>query len=117
MLEAAKVTSSDGEQKHRVDEQYAYTEGEKDRWRNDPEALTQCRKSFEVMFNSVFEMFISGSEFSKFAKKSMREEMLRRIGPGNETLKEKLIPDWSPGCKLCYMSLTTCRLTSIQADD
>lgn len=31
ILEAAKVTSSDGEQKHRVDEQYAYTEEEKAR--------------------------------------------------------------------------------------
>lgn len=51
MLEAAKTTSSDGEQAKRGDEQYTYTEEEKTRWRNDPEALTQYRKSFEAQFN------------------------------------------------------------------
>jgi hypothetical protein len=105
MLEAAKVTSSDGEQAKRGDEQYTYTEEEKTRWRNDPEALTQYRKSFEVQFNTVFEIFISGSEYSTATKKYVREEMLRRIGPGHETLKEKLIPEWSPGCKQDWLSL------------
>jgi hypothetical protein len=104
MLEAAKVTSTDGEQAKRGDEQYTYTEEEKTRWRSDPEALTQYRKSFEVQFNMVFEIFISGSEYSTATKKYMRDEMLRRIGPGNEMLKEKLIPEWSPGCKQDWLS-------------
>jgi hypothetical protein len=104
MLEAAKVTSTDGEQAKRGDEQYTYTEEEKTRWRSDPEALTQYRKSFEVQFNMVFGIFISGSEYSTATKKYMRDEMLRRIGPGNEMLKEKLIPEWSPGCKQDWLS-------------
>jgi hypothetical protein len=61
--------------------------------------LTQYRKSFEAQFNAVFELFISGSEYPTASKKHMRDEMLWRIGPGNETLKEKLILDWSPGCE------------------
>ena len=47
----------------------------------------------------MFEVFISGSEASKAAKHMMREEMLRRIGPDNEELKQRLIPTWSPGCR------------------
>lgn len=43
-------------------------------------------------------MFIRGSETSKAAEASMRAEMLARIGPGHEELKEKLIPSWPPGC-------------------
>lgn len=29
----------------------------------------------------------------------MLQEMHRRIGPGHEELKEKLIPSWPPGCR------------------
>ena len=34
------------------------------------------------------------------AKQAMMEEMKRRIGPGHDDLKEKMIPQWPPGCKL-----------------
>lgn len=48
--------------------------------------------------NDLYEMFIRDSETSKAAEVSMRAEMLKRIGPGHEELKEKLIPSWPPGC-------------------
>jgi hypothetical protein len=50
--------------------------------------------------NSMFDMYlyINKSETSIKAK-GAKSEMLCRIGPGHEDLKEKLIPSWPPGCK------------------
>lgn len=53
--------------------------------------------------NDLFDIFIDGSETSKGAQEAMTNEMTRRLGPGNEELKEKLIPKWAPGCKWRYL--------------
>jgi YHS domain-containing protein len=78
--------------------QYYFTEEEKKRFRDDPEYHLQYRKGLEQEVNSVFSVFIKDSDYSKVAEEKMRAEMLRRIGPGHEDLKEKLIPSWPPGC-------------------
>lgn len=78
--------------------QYFYTEEAKQRFRDDPDYLLAYRKRIESSVNDLFDIFISGSESSKGAQELMTQEMLRRIGPGNEELKEKLIPIWAPGC-------------------
>lgn len=44
-------------------------------------------------------MYIAGSDTSIAVEAAMREEMNRRIGPGHEELKSKLIPSFPPGCK------------------
>ncbi|ORY17468.1 hypothetical protein BCR34DRAFT_621904 [Clohesyomyces aquaticus] len=79
--------------------QYFYTEEEKRRFKEDPEYLVQYRRQLESSVNAVFDMFIRGSEISQAAEVTMREEMERRIGPGHEELKERLIPSWPPGCR------------------
>ncbi|KAK5173627.1 uncharacterized protein LTR77_002308 [Saxophila tyrrhenica] len=79
--------------------QYWYTEEDKQRFRDDPEHLLQYRKKLESAVNSMFDMFISNSDVSKGANDMMRAEMNRRIGPGHEELKNRLIPSWSPGCR------------------
>lgn len=98
ILEENKKQSSDETQKENPQAQYWYTEEEKKRFREDPEALFEYRLKLETGFNSRFDMFLAGSETSKWVEKLIREEMHRRIGEGHEELKEKLIPRWAPGC-------------------
>lgn len=78
--------------------QYYFTEEEKKRFRDDPEYHLRYRQGLEQEVNSVFSVFIKDSTYSKHAEESMKAEMLRRIGPGHDDLKEKLIPVWPPGC-------------------
>lgn len=80
-------------------QQYYYTEEDKKRFREDPEHLLMYRKNLEGSVNALFDMFIRDSDVSKAAEVTMREEMHRRIGPGHEELKKKLIPAWPPGCR------------------
>lgn len=79
--------------------QHKYTDEEIRRFHENPEEFLAYRKELETRFNTMFDVFIAGSEVSKQAQKGMREEMLRRIGPGNEDLKQHLIPTWPPGCR------------------
>ena len=76
------------------------SEAEKKRFREDPEYHLEYRRNQEIEMNKTTSLYIKGSEVSKAVKKQMTAEMIRRIGPGHEELKKKLIPEWSPGCKL-----------------
>jgi cation diffusion facilitator CzcD-associated flavoprotein CzcO len=93
--ESDRETQDDG----KLAKQYWYTEEDKQRFRDDPEYLLLYRKKLESAVNNLFDMFISGSDVSKGAHEMMRAEMNRRIGPGHEELKQRLIPKWSPGCR------------------
>ncbi|KAH5723270.1 hypothetical protein HBI17_248100 [Parastagonospora nodorum] len=99
ILAATKVTSHDAAERDRLDAQYCYTAEEKERYRRDPESLLELRRKIEIGFNNTFDFFVMGSEAQKITRTYMEAEMKRRIGPGHEDLKEKLIPKWSPGCR------------------
>ncbi|KAH6885978.1 hypothetical protein B0T10DRAFT_576797 [Thelonectria olida] len=79
--------------------QYKFTEEDKQKFRDDPEYHLKFRKGIEAEINSLFAMFFQGSETSSMFRKTITEEMERRIGPGNEELKKWIIPKWSPGCR------------------
>lgn len=100
ILEEDKKTSADGSQRENPQAQYWYTEEEKKKFREDPQALFDYRYKLDSAFNSRFDMFIAGSDTSTMVQKYFRDEMHRRIGPGHKELKEKLIPKWAPGCML-----------------
>ncbi|KAI1630504.1 cyclohexanone monooxygenase [Exophiala viscosa] len=87
------------DQAERPNAQYYFSAEEKKRFRENPDEFLEYRTNLEAKVNSLFDMFVTGSETSKYAEKMMREEMNRRIGPGNEELKERLIPKWAPGCR------------------
>ena len=92
-------TEADKQDSSELIKQYWYTEEDKQRFRDDPAYLLLYRRKLESAVNNLFDMFISGSDVSKGAEQMMRAEMNRRIGPGHEELKEKLIPAWPPGCR------------------
>ena len=79
--------------------QYFYTEADKERFRNDPEGLLMYRRYLEQLFTSRFGMFYKDSDESEKARKLMTAEMNRRIGEGHDELKARLIPSWAPGCR------------------
>ncbi|KAH8655197.1 hypothetical protein BX600DRAFT_385523 [Xylariales sp. PMI_506] len=79
--------------------QYTFTDADKKRFRDDPEYFLDFRKRIEAEINSLFGMYQQGSEMSDAFRKTITDEMNRRIGPGHEKLKEFIIPKWSPGCR------------------
>ena len=105
VLEAAKsndpdhAKSEDGILAPTQNKQYYFSDAEKKRFAEDPEYLLAYRQNLESAVNGLFDMFIAGSETSKYAREMMHAEMLRRIGPGHDELKAKLVPSWAPGCR------------------
>lgn len=95
---AAEDKKEAGEQAEETS-QHFFTDEEKQRFKDDPEYHLQYRKKIESAIHTTFEMYIKDSEASKGAQKNMVEEMNRRIGPGHEELKSRLIPSWPPGCR------------------
>lgn len=79
--------------------QYKFTDADKKRFRDDPEYFLRFRKEIEAEINLLFEMYISGSNVQTQFRDVIEKEMLRRLGPGNEKLKEFIIPKWSVGCR------------------
>lgn len=81
-----------------------YTQEEKDTFRNDPDSLLAYRKTLESKMGRKFPTFLRGTPDNMMARTKIREDMLRKIGPGHEELKKELIPTWSPGCRRMTVS-------------
>lgn len=77
--------------------QMEFSEKQRKRFREDPAYLLKFRKEIEGNINVGVDLFIRGTEMHAAGRKVFKEGMLKRIGPGFEELKEKLIPSWSPG--------------------
>lgn len=99
-LEAQKAKVEDAmPEEKKAQAQYWYTDEDKTRFREDPQHHLLYRQTLESSVNNLFDMFIANSATSKGAETLMRAEMERRIGPGHEELKARLIPSWPPGCR------------------
>ncbi|KAL5390168.1 hypothetical protein PMIN06_002078 [Paraphaeosphaeria minitans] len=79
--------------------QYNFTEADKNKFRDDPEYHLDFRKRIEAEINSLFGMYIQGSESSTMMRDVITKEMHRRMGDGNEELKKFIIPQFAPGCR------------------
>jgi hypothetical protein len=88
---------------------HVYSEEEKQRFRTDKAFFLSYRKDLEARLTKSFPIFLRGSPLNLWAKTTMRESMLAKIGPGYDGLKENFIPDWSPGCRRITVSLTSSR--------
>ncbi|OQV00810.1 hypothetical protein CLAIMM_06258 [Cladophialophora immunda] len=96
--EDVQAAAADGETPAPAGKHF-YTEREKEHFRSDPDFHLQYRKGLETRMARKFDLFLRGTETNLKARVAMKESMLKRIGPGHEELKEKLIPSWSPGCR------------------
>ncbi|KAL5340903.1 hypothetical protein BJX70DRAFT_359899 [Aspergillus crustosus] len=79
--------------------QYEFTEEDKRKFKEDPEYHLAFRKGIEAEINGLFGMYQQNSELSNAFRKTVTEEMLRRMGPGQEELKQFIIPKFAPGCR------------------
>ncbi|KAH6672045.1 putative sterigmatocystin biosynthesis monooxygenase stcW [Halenospora varia] len=88
-----------GDNENAGERQYTFTDADKEKFKNDPEYLLMFRKRIESEINSLFGMYQQNSEMSNQFREVIKTEMNKRMGPGNEKLKEFIIPKWSPGCR------------------
>ncbi|KAJ9613307.1 hypothetical protein H2200_003249 [Cladophialophora chaetospira] len=76
-----------------------YIEAEKRKFRDDPEFHLQYRKGLESKLTEMFPLFLRGTKHNVEGKAFMQANMAAKIGPGHEELKQRFIPQWSPGCR------------------
>lgn len=78
-------------------EQHAFSPEEKDVFANKPGALTAYRKDIETGLNAQFGIFLRGNQVNLDTHRHMVSQMKQKLG--NKYLEEKLIPEWSVGCR------------------
>ncbi|KAH8695334.1 hypothetical protein BGW36DRAFT_429212 [Talaromyces proteolyticus] len=79
--------------------EFVFTDSERAKFESDPDAYLLYRKKLETRLDKAFPIFLRDSPHSQYAKQVMRGIMEKRLGPGNEELKKKIIPEFSPGCR------------------
>lgn len=77
---------------------FTYSEKQKKKFREDPEALFRLRKTVEHGFNKQFLVFLRDSPEQGAAYQGFKETMEKRL-KHNPWLCEKLIPSWQVGCR------------------
>ncbi|PGH04287.1 hypothetical protein AJ79_07134 [Helicocarpus griseus UAMH5409] len=76
----------------------AYTDEEKENFRNDLGLLNAHRRAIAHAFNHFYEALIEGSDSNNKATDEARSLMLKLLN-GDKKLADKIIPDWSLGCR------------------
>ena len=78
-------------------EQPKFTSEEIDNFLNKPGALTSYRKEIESDLNGQFGIFLRNNKVNQDTHEYMLQQMKVKIN--SKYLEEKLIPDWSVGCR------------------
>lgn len=84
---------------HHVLTRLILADEDKKRFKDDPDYHLKFRKRIEAEINSLFGMYKQGSDLSNTFRKVITDEMHKRIGPGNQDLKDFMIPGFAPGCR------------------
>ncbi|RTE69662.1 hypothetical protein BHE90_015950 [Fusarium euwallaceae] len=77
--------------------QHQYTADEKKSFLETPKTLTAYRKEIERGQNKLFNLFIKENPSQKESRAYVTAKMREKLA--NKYLEEKLIPDWSLGCR------------------
>ena len=78
-------------------EQHVFTPHELHEFSTKPGALLAYRKQIESGLNGQFALFLKGTKTQNETKAYMLEQMKLKLA--DKFLEEKLIPDWSLGCR------------------
>jgi hypothetical protein len=78
-------------------EQHIYTPEEVREFAEKPGVLTEYRKTIERGLNGQFGIFLKGTKTNSDTHTYMIDQMRKKLS--NEYLEEKLIPEWSVGCR------------------
>jgi hypothetical protein len=85
--------------------QKVYTEDEKVKFRDEKGTLLAMRKKSESLMTGAFAMFVRGSLTNAKATDHVKKEMRSKIN--DEILADKLIPEFSLGCRRFTVSEKT----------
>jgi cation diffusion facilitator CzcD-associated flavoprotein CzcO len=77
--------------------QHYYTEKEIDEFAKKPGHLLEHRKKYQASTSGNFDLFIKGSQTQKDARSRMEQHMREKLQ--DPALEERLIPNWSVGCR------------------
>lgn len=77
--------------------QHIFSAQELDAFANKPGSLTTYRKSNEDGVNSLWPLYVKGSQMQEAARKAMLKQMKEKLR--DPYLESKLVPDWSVGCR------------------
>lgn len=77
--------------------QHLYSKQEQEDFLGKPGALTKYRKANEDSHNAAWPTFLRGSQVQADSKAAIVSQMKRNLN--NTYLEEKLIPNWSVGCR------------------
>ncbi|KAF2669290.1 FAD/NAD(P)-binding domain-containing protein [Microthyrium microscopicum] len=78
-------------------EQHVFSEEEKRDFANHPKKLLEYRKNVERGLNGQFGIFLKDSKINTETHAYMQSQMKEKLG--DAYLEEKLIPNWSVGCR------------------
>lgn len=78
-------------------EQHVFTPQERHDFANKPGALLKYRKTVETGLNGQFSLFLKDTTTQNDTRAYMVQQMKEKIN--DKFLEEKLIPDWSLGCR------------------
>ncbi|GAB1195159.1 hypothetical protein APSETT444_004413 [Aspergillus pseudonomiae] len=79
---------------------FAYTEEEKKRFRDDPVAFFKMRKELENSVNEFAYGMLKDHTFNKLATQIATEQMQERLKNSHDpSIASKMKPDFSPGCR------------------
>ncbi|KAL2796550.1 hypothetical protein BJX66DRAFT_323869 [Aspergillus keveii] len=76
----------------------SFTEAEKDTFENDPRAYLEFRQNLEKNLRGGLRFYITGSKESDAVRAKRLETILNRVG-GDKEFRQKIIPNYPPGCK------------------
>lgn len=77
----------------------AYTEEQKEKFRNDPDHLKRYRREVDHELNSRFPNFYKNSPAQKASRELIEQSMRERLAKMDPALVEQLIPDFDVGCR------------------
>lgn len=77
----------DGSDEDSAHRQYTFSATERTKFREDADTLLRLRKKIEAEITMLFPFYIKGTDLQKRMLVTMREEMMKRLGPGHEKLK------------------------------
>ncbi|KAB5511525.1 flavin-binding monooxygenase [Coniochaeta sp. 2T2.1] len=77
----------------------AYTEEQKQKFRDDPPYLLEYRRQIDHEVNGRFLNFYKGSPGQKATRALVEQSMREKLSKMDPVLREKLIPDFDVGCR------------------
>lgn len=78
-------------------DQHVFSAEELKEFASESDSLLKYRKTNEDGINSLWPLYLRGSEMQTAAKKAMKQQMKQKLQ--NSELEQRLLPNWSVGCR------------------